>query len=337
MNFPETTDEEFQRTLMNILDLSTKDNTYKFAFMRFLLDYCNENSKTHVEFETIAGYFFKYYWLQECKSKFKQAPQVEKKPEIIKIIQKEFDKPFYPQTFAKISKEETQKIKNCVNEIVKHGFHNVTWRFQKLKEGATAKERKIFFDYTILRVKNENRKYVNLDAGIDINPKAMKFFKKYNTVLKKAVNLEWARFLEKLNLGVPRLIQKTEGEIIPRTALGKYRKALEPYFKNCYYCNKLLEKNQTHVEHVIPFDYIAEDNIWNFTLACQKCNCTKLGSLPPEKFLNELINRNRNYRSKIPMLDKSLTLLGANHEKIIRDHFENAKSHGYVVLENFPN
>jgi hypothetical protein len=334
--FKETTDEEFQKTLMNILDLSTKDNTYKFAFMRFLLDYCNEHAETHVEFQTIASYFFKYYWLQECKSKFKQAPQVEKKPEIIKIIQKEFDKPFYPQTFAKISKEEPKKIQNCVKEIVKRGFHNVTWRFQRVKAGTGVEEKKIFFDYTILRVKNENRKYIDLDAGIDINPKAMEFFKKYNTLLKKAVNLEWARFLEKLNLGVPRLIQKTEGEIIPRTALGKYRKALETHFKNCYYCNNPLVKNQTHVEHVIPFDYIAEDNIWNFTLACQKCNCTKLGSLPPEKFLDELINRNKNYRNKIPMLDKSLTLLGVNYEKIIRDHFENAKSHGYQILERFP-
>ena len=348
MLFPEMTDEEFQRTLMNILDLSAKDNTYKFAFMRFLLDYCNENSETHVEFETIAKYFFKYYWLQECKSKFKQSPQVEKKPEIIKIIQKEFDKPFYPQTFAKISKEEPQKIQNCVKEIVKLGFHNVIWRFQKLKESTGSKEKKIFFDYRILRVVNENRKYIDLDAGININPKAMEFFKKYNTVLKKAVNLEWARFLEKLNLGVPRLIQKTEGEIIPRTALGKYQKALEPHFKNCFYCNNLLMKNQTHVEHVIPFDYIAEDNIWNFTLACQKCNCTKSGSLPPRKFLDDLINRNRNYRSKKlksgeddtdlgKQLDKSLTLLGVNYEKIIRDHFENAKSHGYVVLKDFPN
>ena len=102
MIFPQIKDEEFQRTLMNILDLSTKDNTYKFALMRFLLDYCNENLQTHVEFKTIAEYFFKYYWLQECKSKLKQAPQAEKKPEIIKIIQKEFNKPFYPQTFAKI-------------------------------------------------------------------------------------------------------------------------------------------------------------------------------------------------------------------------------------------
>ncbi|EIJ65030.1 hypothetical protein BD31_I0791 [Candidatus Nitrosopumilus salaria BD31] len=61
MDFPEIQDNEFQRTLMNILDLSSKDNTYKFAFMRFLLDYCNEHAKTHVEFSTVAEYFFKYY------------------------------------------------------------------------------------------------------------------------------------------------------------------------------------------------------------------------------------------------------------------------------------
>ena len=36
------------------------------------------------------------------------------------------------------------------------------------------------------------------------------------------------------------------------------------------------------------------------------------------------------------MLDTSLVLLGENNEKIIRDHFENAKSHGYVVLKDFP-
>jgi hypothetical protein len=58
--------------------------------------------------------------------------------------------------------------------------------------------------------------------------------------------------------------------------------------------------------------------------------------LPPKKFLDELINRNKNYHSKIPMLDTSLVLLGENNEKIIRDHFENAKSHGYIVLKDFP-
>ena len=335
-NFPETTDEEFIMTLMNILDLSAKDNTYKFAFMRFLLDYCNEQTETHIQFEIIATYFFKYYWLQECKSRLKQAPQIEKKPEIIKIIRSEFDKSYYPQTFEEIKKEESKKIQKCIEKIIKYCFHNVVWRFQKIKSGDTTNEKKIFYDYKIARNIHSNKKFVDLNYGIILNPNAMRFFKKYNVVLKKAVILEWVKFLEKLNLGIPLLIQKTEGEIIPRTNLTKYRKELEPFFKNCFYCNTPLKSGkETNVEHVIPFDYIAEDKMWNFVLACQKCNCKKLGSLPSKKYLDQLINRNNTYREKMPMLNKSLVILGTDFEKIIRNHFENAKSHGYIVLNNF--
>ncbi len=337
MNFPNLSNEDFEQIFINILDLSAKDNTYKFAFARFLIEYCNSNTEKHVEFITIAEAFFKYYWLQECKSKLRQAPQVEKKPEIIKIIQKEFDKPHYPQTFEKIKKEEPEKIQRCVKKIIKYCFHNVVWRFQKVKSGSGAKEMKVFFDFKIARVKHSNKKYIDLDYGIDLNPKAIQFFKKYNAVLKKSVNLEWAKFLEKLNSSVPKLIQKTEGEIIPRTNLTKYRKELEPFFKNCFYCNIPLKPGKkTNVEHVIPFDYIAEDNIWNFTLACQKCNCKKLGSLPPKKYLDALIIRNRNYRNKISMLEKSLTILGRDFENIINDHFEKAKLQGYMIFNDFP-
>ena len=104
MSFQEVSDEEFNRVLMNIISLSSKDNTYKFAFARFLLEYSLDHNKTHVEFDAVAEYFLKYYWRQECKSKLKQAPQIEKQPEIIKIIQKEFEKPYYPQTFEEIKK-----------------------------------------------------------------------------------------------------------------------------------------------------------------------------------------------------------------------------------------
>ena len=337
MNFSNLSDADFEQIFINILDFTAKDNTYKFAFERFLIDYCNNNAKKHVAFTTIAESFFKSYWLQECKSKLKQAPQIEKKPEIIKIIRSEFDKSYYPQTFEEIKKEEPEKIKKCVEKIIKKCFHDVVWRFQKVKSGYTAKEIKIFFDYKIARDIHSNKKLVDLDYGIILNPKAIQFFKKHNVVLKKAVNLEWVKFLEKLNLGVPLLIQKTEGEIISRTNLTKYRKELEPFFKNCFYCNTVLKSGkETNVEHVIPFDYIAEDKMWNFALACQKCNCKKLGSLPPKKYLDELINRNKIYRDKIPILDKSLVILGIDFEKIIRNHFENAKLHGYIVLNNFP-
>ena len=338
MNFPEVLDQKFEQNFTNILDLSAKDNTYKFALARFMLEYSKYHTKTHVGFSTIAENFLKYYWLQECKYKLKQAPQVEKKPEIIKIIQKEFGKRYYPQTFDKIKKKEPEKIQKCIEKIMKYCFHNVIWRFQKVKIGKTNKEMKIFFDYKIERVKHSNRKYIDLDYGINLNPKAIHFFKRYNTGLSKAVTLEWARFLEKLNVGVPKLIAKTEGEIVQRTNLTKFKKELEPFFKNCFYCKKPLSAElKTEVDHVIPFAYIAEDNIWNFVLAHKKCNCKKLGSLPEEEYLDELIERNKNYRKKILMLEKSLDILGLElFEKIIRNHYQNAISQGYMIVKNFP-
>ena len=199
MSFVATSDEDFERFLMNVLSLSPKDNTYKFAFARFLLQYSKDNTEPHVKFPTIAEYFLKYYWHMECKSKLKQAPQVEKKPEIIKIIQKQFGTRYYPQTFDNIKQEESEKIKKCIEQIIKKCFHNVTWRFQKVKYGKTSKEMKIIFDYKIERTIHSNKKLINFDYGIHLNPVAMQFFKKYNTTLNKAVTLEWARFLEKIN------------------------------------------------------------------------------------------------------------------------------------------
>lgn len=85
------------------------------------------------------------------------------------------------------------------------------------------------------------------------------------------------------------------------------------------------------VEHIIPFHYIAENDIWNLTLVCRSCNRQKLGALPPMKYLDKLIEHNRNYRIKISILEKSLTRLDLDFEKIIKNHYENAESHGYMA------
>ena len=61
MDFPETTDEEFEQIFMHVLDQAAKDNTYKFAFARFLLEYIQNQTKKHVEFSTIAEIYLKYY------------------------------------------------------------------------------------------------------------------------------------------------------------------------------------------------------------------------------------------------------------------------------------
>lgn len=335
-DFDIISDDEFERIFLNIISHSSKDNTYKFAWARFLLEYSRNHTNTHVAFPVIAGYFLEYYWTQICKLKMKHAPQVKKKPEIVKIIEKEFPEKYYPHTFKEMRQKEPEKIQRCVDRITKDCFHNVTWRFQKIRvEKAT--ETKLFFDYKIDRVINPNKKYVDLDYGINLNPAAIKFFKRYNAVLLKAVILEWAKFLEKLNTGLPKIIVKTEGKNLKRGSLARFRQVLDPFFKECFYCKRQLSGGrETHVEHVIPFDYIAEDDIWNLTLVCQKCNLQKLGSLPPRKYINKLIKRNRTYQTRIPILEKSLGRLDQDFERIVNNHYNNAKSHGYMTLKNFP-
>lgn len=125
-DFDDFAESEFERVFLNILNLTSKDNTYKFALARFLLEYSNEHcpEETHVSFHAMAGYFLRYYWPQVCKLKMKHAPQITKKPVIVQIIEKEFDKQRYPQTFPEIRAEEPEKIQKCTEEIVKKCFHD---------------------------------------------------------------------------------------------------------------------------------------------------------------------------------------------------------------------
>ncbi len=334
-NFDIFSDEEFERGFLNIIGHSSKDNTYKFALARFLLEYSRTSTKTHVDFPTIARYFLEYYWTQICKLKMKHAPQIKKKPEIVKIIETEFTEQYYPQTFKEICQLEPEKIQKCTEQITKRCFHNVIWRFQKIKINKATPVR-LFFDYHIARVVNSNKKYVDLDYGINLNPNAIEFFRRYNVVLLKAVILEWAKFLENLNIRLPKIIAKTEGKNIMRGSLTKYRHILDPFFKECFYCEEeLLAGRKTHVEHIIPFDYIAEDDIWNLTLVCERCNLKKLGALPPEKYIKKLILRNQDYQNRIPTLEKSLIRLGQDFDKIVKDHYQNAQSHGYMIMNDF--
>ena len=45
-------------------------------------------------------------------------------------------------------------------------------------------------------------------------------------------------------------------------------------------------------DHVIPFDYVLSDELYNSVPSCQSCNSTKSNRLPDEKILTKVIERN---------------------------------------------
>lgn len=307
-----------------ILTKGSKSNTYKFALARFLLDYSKNLDKQYItkkiakqereniSYSEIAKHFLKYYWHQECKFKIVQNHDPKKIPNVIKIIRKIFGTEYIPDYYSDMKKEKIQKAENAIvtNVFGKGHKSQVVPRFQNMKGEST---RKLFYDYD--------------DKGLEVNPEALEFFHENYNILFKVVVLEWAKFLEKINT-LPRIISKVESEEIKRRTLSSYKKIFRK-FSNCFYCSNKLE--EIHVDHFIPWSYIFEDEAWNLVLACKYCNLKKSDRLAPEKFLDNLITRNKENGEKIETLGKSLRDLNpeGKWEAEIRRHYRNCKDYGF--------
>lgn len=341
--FEKFSDEKFQQIFLHVISQSRRDNTYKFAFARFLLEYAESEAEPRVNFKKIAKYFLRYYWPQICNSKLFQSAidsrsvDEKRRPKIVQLLNSEFPEPYYPYTFEKISQKEPEKINSLIEKIEKECFKVVTFAFQRVKEGDTDLDMSpMFFDYKIKGRKpsRPDQVYVDFDYGIILNPHAIDFLKRFSGLLKKSVILEWAKFLEPLNIGYPQIIKSIESEFEPRN-LQKERKMLEKIQNECFYCEKILNDNEINVEHIIPYSYLKHNKMWNLTLACKKCNCKKLGSLPKPKidWMDKIHRRNKTFREKIPELDKHLKELGDDFKMKMDIMYDLSINQGFIEKE----
>jgi hypothetical protein len=195
-------------------------------------------------------------------------------------------------------------------------------RFQNITEGLQISSKKVFYEY------NEN--------SISIKPQTLKFFKENYSFLFKAVILEWSKFLEKINVGLPMLISKIEDYERQRRSLETAKVILTKHFDRCFYCKNTLlsEKQMIHVDHFIPWSYIFEDELWNLVLTCRTCNLKKHSSLPPNRFIELLVKRNNDYYNIIVQLKKSLFRLDSEnkYENAIKKHFQNCMDYGFTTV-----
>ena len=315
----------------SIITKGKENSTYKFALARFLIDYSYaldeayignsvaDNKTEAINLSVIAKAFLKYYWHQICKYKIKQNYNTEKLPLIVKIMHDVFGRKYIPERFESMPKE---KISDAEKEILRRCLLGVIPRFQNIPEGAKVSSKKIF--------------YVHDKHFIYVKPAALKFFRENYSLLSKAIILEWARFLEKINLGLPMLISKIEGGERYMGSLKKFKPVLLKHFDTCFYCNNALssEKKMTHVDHFIPWSYVFENELWNLALTCRECILKKHRSLPPERFIYKLVERNNEYSSVIDPLNKSLIRLDSenNYERAITKHFQNCLDYGFKVI-----
>lgn len=311
--------QNFEELFLHIISKGKKDNTYKFALAKFLLDISfnmKEIRDTKISYKEIAEAFLKYYWYQECKYKIKQDFKQNSQPMIISIIQTYCGKEYIPYSFQTYFKKNNI-LNQIVEEIEKKCLFDVIPRFQPIGSS-------LFYQHNHIknlnkyRMPNVNNKYIVLEKY------AIEFFKNNYQLLHKALILEWAKFLEKTNF-TPRLISKIENlGNNKRSSLKKFKKILLELDKDkkCFYCNCVLEDKKTHVDHFIPWSYIYDDEVWNLVLSCSDCNLSKSDFLANIKYLEKIKTRNLKFDF-------------IRDNKNIEDYYNNCKKSGFLESTSF--
>lgn len=117
----------------SIITKGRKDNTYKFALARFLVEYSyaldtqyiesaiKANRLETVNLSTIAKAFLKYYWHQVCKFKIKQNYNTEKLPLIVQIIHEIFGSEYIPESFESMNQEKKVDAEKMIIKMLSRG------------------------------------------------------------------------------------------------------------------------------------------------------------------------------------------------------------------------
>ena len=262
-------------------DNSKKRNTYKFGFIKAILDnvfnvVCNDGMY-YLSYKILFAKFTENYWNLVLKYHLKQ--------------------------MRKDGKSDTSKIESILETYLYKYPAAAFLEFESIK----ADDR----DQIISSVEVECKKYVIgalykdfdgclygfdlKDSGIYLGKSAYDFILKYKPDLEDLNYYAWAKFLEKINTddAILRVIDKLELASPKRSNLSVYREMLYKEFEehNCFYCGKKLNR-KIHVDHFIPWSFVKDDKIWNFVLSCDKCNEKKNNKLPAAAFIDRIVTRN---------------------------------------------
>ena len=278
----------------HILVKGRKDNTYKFALARFILDEIKflEPQDLKIPYSKIAESFLKYYWNQIVVYKLKQDFKLKRKPLIVSILEEKTKE--ITQSYESFFKKKENKLLRLqlIKDIENNCLRDVIPRFQ------IDHKQNIYQHFAIkkLNKKNKIRFYLpKEDKRYILIPKSsILVLKRSKHLLFYLTILEWAKFLEKTNF-TPRLIEKIERLNNPqRKPLTKYKNILLNLEKtpSCFYCGKCLDINEIHIDHFIPWSYIFEDKLWNLVISCDKCNLKKSNFLSTQSYLDKLMGRN---------------------------------------------
>ena len=359
--FGEWSDGELRDRFVSIMGEGQKNNTYKFAWARFLLDHaCDPHAMPRmygriwdriaakpagasggsgrgrgggdrVTYAEIALYFFAYYWPLVRWTRLRQGPDGQK-PKAAREIEREFGDGERRRPLCQIICEEPERVECCLRKIARVGFKDVVHRFQWV----CGKEARMFYQYAAGPGDKSGNRRIDPGGGILVNGRAARFLRDNYAALSRAVALEWLLATASFSPGAPDLAGRFAGAYGECESACRFLLGLENEGRTCFYCGARPGRDERMcVDHFLPAGYVGGIEPWNLVLACQECRREKDGMLPPRECIGKLEHRNAKRREdEAPAVPLCRT---TRLERELGRHYEIAKSRGYPVAESLQN
>lgn len=279
-------DDDLWAALSNIFSAHSKnDSSYKYGFLKSIIENLyNADEDLILSFDQLFSKFAEIYWNLILKYEIRQKA-------ITNDNRQTYLERILFETAKKFNISEGVPFESLPENIIAEVSHKIKMKCKTYVVGALFEDtKKLFYSFS------------KKDEWIQINPLMYEFICKHKLIIEKLNYYEWAKFLEKVNDDsvTLHLLDKLD-QSAKRNNLSAYRQILFEEFeeRTCFYCGRKLLKGNVEVDHVIPWSFIKDDNLWNLVLSCSECNRQKSDKLPDIVYLNALAERNNDIMIEI--------------------------------------
>jgi hypothetical protein len=261
---------------------ASMSTSYKPALLKALARIIRRQPARQIPLTAIGAEFVLMYWNQTVVFHLRQAAVLTKEPEVIKAIRR-------------ASQSNATRKLDAVPETARRRLDSAMARIltldvlRRFHSSAPASMQPLF-------------EWSSGDPSISLTDPALTFIASHSWVLESLANLWWARYLERVNILAPFIIEKVERDGAQRGSLSRFLRILQQTDDSrCFYCERPFTPTLgMTVDHVIPWSYLLADPPWDLVLACTACNSSKSDTLPSREFLQKLATVNER-RAKLAL------------------------------------
>lgn len=294
--------EKYLSNWITIIDGIKNDNTYKASWGRAIIECITEDLYEIIEDEVVIEEYFivqkilKYYWNLNCFFKLSQGnflviEKVTKEISEDYYLKKKHNNPVWYNEIELFLKRKQIKFEKIINRIMKIVNKNIAHRFLNHR----SKKIKLYQ----LDFKNKALRFKTSEVEI---------IKNHSKILNELINSKWALYLENYNNSpfLQRKVIDSASSNLRKINLRSIKNILVTYFHSeglkDFYTGKHLDYRDIKMVHVIPYNYIYCNKIWNLVITDKQ---TKINLVPSNDDIERLKIRNtallkelKNFNSK---------------------------------------